>query len=95
MLGRLGGFIGLVISVAALIVGQFSTKLYNMTLLSYFYKVENADHDNDKTVKNNQVQDYSQDLPRLGTSKRMGERADEEEEKEGIDKTIDKNLNNF
>jgi hypothetical protein len=97
MLGRLGGFIGLVISVAALIVGLFSTKMYNMTLLSYFYKVDNALNDDDKAVKKNQVQDISQDFPRQRTLKRMNSKADEEEEKDkevGY-KTIDRSINNF
>mmetsp|Transcript_32349 Transcript_32349/g.28642 ORF Transcript_32349/g.28642 Transcript_32349/m.28642 type:complete len:321 (+) Transcript_32349:909-1871(+) len=39
MIGQVGGFMGIVVSVAGILAGIFSNNVYIMTLLSYFYKV--------------------------------------------------------
>jgi hypothetical protein len=95
MLGQVGGFMGLVISVAAVIVGIFSDKIYTMTLLSYFYKAENEPYDDEKTAKNNQVQDYSLHLPRNETIKRIVpeySKEKDEEQKDANKRTIVRSL---
>jgi hypothetical protein len=104
MLGNIGGFMSIVLACAALFVQIFSDKLYAMTLLSYFYKIEddtkystskvqNVDHNVDQNVDQNK-------RVHIGAHPRTGkpitiELQSKEEEKVANSTTLERSSNGF
>mmetsp|Transcript_3389 Transcript_3389/g.2839 ORF Transcript_3389/g.2839 Transcript_3389/m.2839 type:complete len:130 (+) Transcript_3389:909-1298(+) len=51
MLGKAGGFMGAILSISRVFAYLFTSKFYSMTLLTYFYKVDEYANDDFKPTE--------------------------------------------
>jgi hypothetical protein len=83
MLGKVGGFMGLIISAGAIFANIFSYKIYMMTMLSYFYKIDHDNPQHEDVIENAKIQRRSTHItPPIETGDRNFRPGNSEEEKD-------------